>query len=168
MNYQHYKVVFPNSEMRIRLSGNYGIRVFLEDSDKPIVERRFCVYEDGSDIGLNAGQRTTGSALTQQQLSAKAVVKPYLDLSRNSRQVYAYAFQNSNWNTLKGAINPRFIHQNTLDYSLSKKLRFPGGSEFRLFDTKSLISGGISTSTLRDTGGITHTYLKSERHIPTR
>ena len=28
-----------------------------------------------------------------QQLSAKAILKPYLDLSRNSHNIYAYSFK---------------------------------------------------------------------------
>lgn len=158
--YQHYQLRFPNSTMQIRLSGNYSIRVFLGDRDKPIIARRFCIYEDGSSIALSAARGVSGNTMTEQQLSAKAIVKPYLDLSRNSQNVYAYALQNTNWNTLKGPISARFITQNSLDYSFSKALRFPGGDEFHWFDTKSLISGGISISRLVKKDFITHTYLK--------
>lgn len=84
MPYQHYQVRFPDENMQIRVSGNYSIRIFLKDRKKPLIERRFCVYETGSQIALKFEKDLSASLMTHQQLSARATLKPALNLSQNS------------------------------------------------------------------------------------
>jgi len=46
-DYTHYKMVFPNQNMNVRVSGNYLLHVYQDDDDKtPVLTRRFKVSEN--------------------------------------------------------------------------------------------------------------------------
>src|ERR1035437_5134021 len=54
VRYTHYVINFPSANTRVKLSGNYVIKVFLDDPEKPVLTRRFYVYDQQ--------MRITGSA----------------------------------------------------------------------------------------------------------
>ena len=53
--YIHYQLSFPNDEIKPKLSGNYLLKVYLDDGDtpQPIITRRFYVYESGAHVSAS-------------------------------------------------------------------------------------------------------------------
>ena len=51
--YTHYTLKFPNENTQLKISGNYEIIVFDESVNKPLFKKRFCVVENGTNLGIN-------------------------------------------------------------------------------------------------------------------
>jgi hypothetical protein len=140
VNYIHYKLIFPNDDVSIKLSGNYIIKVYSAGQPEvPDITQRFIVTEDAAKITLTVHRpQMTKENNTHQQVD---FVVNYSGLSLNDpyRNVYAFILQNGRWDTAKRNLKPDFSGNNELKYnSLSDKNIFSGGNEFRYFDIKTI------------------------------
>ncbi|MCJ7447556.1 MAG: DUF5103 domain-containing protein [Bacteroidales bacterium] len=140
VNYFHYKLLFPNERINLKLSGNYILSVYpIGDPDKPILTQRFIITEDKVkiDVTTHRPQMTSDNNASQQvdftvNLAGNDIIDPY-------RNVYAFILQNGRWNNSKKNLKPDFFGNNELKYNaLSEKNIFSGGNEFRYFDIKSI------------------------------
>lgn len=140
VNYYHYRLVFPNERMNLRLSGNYIIKVYsIGKPEKPVMTKRFMITEESATLTANAHRPgLTEFYNTGQQVdftvnySGLRVNDPYRDIS-------SVILQNGKWIDSKNDIKPDFVGNNELKYSsLSTKNIFPGGNEYRYFDIKSI------------------------------
>ncbi len=140
INYYHYKLVFPNERISLKLSGNYIIKVYLQGyPDKPVLTKRFMIAEDAAGIQsdvhrpqmtefYNTGQQVDFTVRYQRLM----VNDPYRDISCS-------ILQNGKWIDAHTDLPPDFIGNNEVRYnSLSTKNIFPGGNEYRYFDIKSI------------------------------
>ena len=139
-HYIHYKLLFPNDRVSIKLSGNYILEVYPPDkTEEPVITQRFIVTEDAVKISVTAHRpQMTKENNTHQQVD---FVINYTGLSLNDpyRNVFAFILQNGRWDNAKRNLKPDFYGDNELKYnSLSDKNIFMGGNEFRYFDIKSI------------------------------
>jgi hypothetical protein len=140
VNYIHYKLTFPNGSVRFTRSGNYIVMIYpYGEPDNPVITRRFIVYEDAVRIDANIHRpQMTSEINTSQQVDINI---DYYGLSINDpyRNIYAFILQNGRWNIAKENLKPDFFGNNELKYtSLSDKIIFKGGNEFRYFDIRSI------------------------------
>src|SRR5690606_26317428 len=53
--YTHYRLMIPNQNIRLKLPGNYVIKVYTRDENNPVFTRRFALYEDRKvTVGMQA------------------------------------------------------------------------------------------------------------------
>lgn len=136
-NYSHYKVQFPNQNLRITKSGNYVLSV-LDSYDNVLFTRRFTYYEKKAIVGVNvirsANVLTSNS---QQKVQFRVNYNP--NTIRNPGQEIEVAIiQNGDWNISKTNIKPQFYKQNQLIYNYVDKTNFWSGNEFLNFDNKQI------------------------------
>ena len=140
INYYHYKLLFPNERISLKLSGNYIIRVYLQGyPDKPVLTKRFMITEDVAGIQsdvhrplmteyFNTGQQVDFTVRYQRLI----VNDPYRDIS-------CAILQNGKWIDAHMDMKPDFVGNNEIRYnSLSTINVFPGGNEYRYFDIRSI------------------------------
>jgi hypothetical protein len=140
VNYIHYKLVFPNDRVQLKLSGNYILMIYPpNEAESPVLTQRFIITEDNAGITISAHRpRMTADINTNQQIDF-TVDLSNIRISDPYRDVYAFILQNGRWNNAKTNLKPEFFSNNELKYSsLSDKNIFPGGNEFRYFDIKSI------------------------------
>jgi hypothetical protein len=140
VKYIHYKLIFPNDRVSIKMSGNYILKIYPSDKpDEPAITLRFIVTEDAVKVSVTAHRpQMTKDNNTLQQVD---FVVNYSGLALNDpfRSVSAFILQNGRWNNAKRNLKPDFYGDNELKYnSLSDKNIFMGGNEFRYFDIKSI------------------------------
>lgn len=140
VNYIHYRLIFPNDRVSITKSGNYIIRVYLQEKpDNPVITMRFIMTEDVVKVNpvVHRPQMTKDNNSSQQidfnvNYSGLQIIDPY-------RNFYASILQNGKWNNAKRNLKPDFYGDNELKYnSLSNTNIFKGGNEYRYFDIKSI------------------------------
>jgi hypothetical protein len=140
VKYIHYKLIFPNDRVSIKLSGNYILKIYPSDKpDEPSITLRFIVSEDAVKISVTAHR----PQMTRDNNSLQQVdfVVNYTGLALNDpfRNVSAFILQNGRWDNAIRNLKPDFYGDNELKYnSLSNKNIFMGGNEFRYFDIKSI------------------------------
>jgi len=140
ISYYHYRLSIPNERIKIRLSGNYILKVYKPgEPDKPAFTKRFMVTEDLVKISATAHRPSmtqyynTGHQVDiSVSFSALRVTDPYRDFS-------TFILQNGKWINSKNNLKPDFVGNNELKFnSLSEKNIFPAGNEYRYFDIKSI------------------------------
>lgn len=140
VNYIHYRVSFPNDQIKFILSGNYVIEVYKQDKpDEPVLTRRFIISEEAVKINVSSRRPITSKySNTHQQLDFTINYNGY-NLNDPFKNTYASILQNGRWDIAKTNLKPDIFGNNELKYnSLSENKLFPGGNEFRDFDIKTI------------------------------
>ena len=159
--YIHFTVQIPNYEVKVRISGNYVIRVFdIYNPNRIIIEQRFMVVEPIVNITAITKQPSIQSyRLTSQQLNLKVnttsltVSDPYSDIT-------PIIYQNNQIVNQGQKLKPSFIGFGEIDYSSVDNLIYNGINEFRSFDINSIrfLSSGIQR--IEQTSGEFNVQLK--------
>jgi len=136
-SYLHHRLAIPNEDLALTLSGNYLLVVYRDwDREDVVFSRRFMVTESAVSIEARASmpvlQKYQGCC---QEIdftvrhSGIQIDNPYSDAS-------AVICQNGLWDMAIGPLQPYMVNDGALVYDFREETIFPGGNEFRFFDTK--------------------------------
>ncbi len=137
--YTHYQARFPERNSIPSRSGNYILKVFLNnDTSKTVLTKRFLVVDNKVQIGAQIRQPYNGQ-LFQTHQRVQAVIN-----TANSRinilspqDIRLRILQNYNWNTSVMVDKPTIFRGNYFEFS-DDGTTFPGGIEWRWIDLRSL------------------------------
>lgn len=137
----NYKLAIPNKNMQITKSGNYILKVYEDNNPEHLVlTRRFVVYEEFVNIGIEAKRPTLAELMdTHQEIdiivnhSGYVIPEPYKDF-------HISVLQNGRWDNAITNLKPLFVSNNQLIYNYDRENTFKGGNEFRFFDFKSFMT----------------------------
>ncbi len=163
VSYMHYKIEFPNEEIRFKLSGNYIIKVYEDnDPDKLVITRRFFVVDQRVKIKSDIHFATLARHRDFKQevdftldLSLYPVTDPYLDLK-------VVLMQNRRWDNAITDLKPLFVRTPELVYNYEDNNLFDGGNEFRFFDTKDLRYQSMNVDGIQIIDKKTHVFILPE------
>jgi len=170
VNYIHYSLIFPNQDISFKISGNYIIKVYpFGEPGNPVVEKRFMVSENRASVSTEL-QR---SKLSSQYITGQQVDFSVDHSSLNIRDAYNTVFstvlQNGRWDNARRNLKPDFTGNYTLEYNgLSDMNIFPGGSEYRYFDLKSLRYQSEYIREIENIYGTYHVRLKQSENRAAR
>ena len=138
--YFHYRLGGPG----LKLSGNY-VWVVQDATGVPLLSRRLLVYENQVQVSLQAALAPGGQQrFTLQQLDF-GISYAGVDLVNPAAEVQVVLRQNFRWDNARYGLRPTFVRdaERRLDYQyFSYENTFPGLSEYRFFDTRSLQAAG--------------------------
>ena len=139
--YFHYRMRVPS----VKISGNY-LLVVQSSGGVPVVSRRLLVYENQVQVALQPGIVVGGQErYTLQQLDF-GISYASVDLVNPAVEVKVVLRQNFRWDNAKYNLRPTFVRdaERRLDYQyFGFENAFPGLSEYRYFDIRSLQAAGI-------------------------
>lgn len=139
--YVHYELRFPNADMRIKLSGNYIIKVYLNspEAGNIILTKRFFVVEPLATIKVSIPYYPKEIQFTRMKQQVDLVVYSPEDLfMADARQrVSVMIMQNGRWDNMANNLHPTSIIQNEMNFDYTNGILFDGGNAFRNFDMKS-------------------------------
>jgi len=163
-SYTHYRLELPNRDVRMRISGNYLIRVFDTYSpDEIILQRRFLVYEPLVNITASIRQPSAGEFRFTGQQVELLLNTARLRITDPFAEVKAVVCQNHLFQGCHEDIKPAFVRGEVLDYSQPNALIFEGGNEYRLFDSKSIRYNGQGIQSISYYGGEFHIQLNEDQ-----
>ena len=138
--YIHYDVVFPTNDMKIKLSGNYILKVYLDtpDDENVILTKRFFVVEPivRSEINIPYYPKNLEFVRKMQQINLNCYATDLFN-SEPMRRINVTIQQNGRLDNIKENIKPTSIMLNELNFDYNNGIVFEGGNEFRNFDMKS-------------------------------
>lgn len=146
--YIHYKLQIPNNDIKIKISGNYKVRVVdTNDPSRVIFEQKFLVVEPL--LSINAILRqpvSTNFRLTSQQVELSIITNP-LNISDPFAELIPVIIQNFQPDNSLYGLKPVFIRTNELVYSSPDNLILDGVNEYRSFDINSIryLSTGVKS-----------------------
>jgi hypothetical protein len=146
--YTHYRLIIPNSNIKLKLSGNYLVRIFdVNDLEKICLEQKFMVVERLVDIKANVKQPNDQLIRLSSQQLELSINTSRLNIADPSNELIPIIIQNNQFINGLSSIKPTFIKPDEIIYSSLDKLIFDGVNEYRWFDINSIrfISSGIQS-----------------------
>ncbi|OWK69808.1 DUF5103 domain-containing protein [Pedobacter sp. AJM] len=136
--YTHYEISLPNTQIQPKISGNYMLKVYLDnDKSKPVISQRFYILD--SQVAV-AGEITNPLQVADRNARQKInfSINYTMQIANPYQDIKAVVMQNFDPNTAVVNTRPAFIRPNQLVYNDINTNDFPGNNEFRKFDTRSL------------------------------
>lgn len=156
--YTHYKVVLPNENTRLKISGNYIISILDENSDV-VFKRKFVVYRPQVRVGVAIFKSRDISYLNTKQAVEFTINHPNLLINNPSEEIFPVIIQNGNWQTAIKGLKPQFYRGTQLLYKYNKETSFWGGNEFLYFDSKSIRNSTLNIAKVELGRELYHSYL---------
>jgi hypothetical protein len=136
-NYLHYRMQLPNEDIRIMLSGNYLLLVYRDgDPGDVMFTKRFMVTEGRVHIEATAHIPVLNQYKGCCQEVDFTVNHNGITIDDPFSETRASVYQNGLWDLGIGALPPFRINPGQLIFDYQEENIFPGGNEFRFFDTK--------------------------------
>jgi hypothetical protein len=137
--YLHYQATVPDKNCYPSLSGNYLLKVFLDnDTTNLVFTRRFVVLENQSSATAQIQQPYNPTLFqTAQKLQITVQTNPGIQVM-NPNDLKVVVLQNNNWQTSLYLDRPTIYRGNYFEYSDELLTSMPAGKEFRWLDLRSL------------------------------
>ena len=136
--YTHYRLRIPDKQLRLRLSGNYRVRIYEEDADRdedlPVLEARFCIFENAAGIVAQLSSNTDLVFNRSHQQMTLSVGFGTLQVYDPQRELKVIVMQNRRWDSRIENLVPNVRRANGIDFTHNRQLIFPGGSEYHRFE----------------------------------
>lgn len=144
VNYIHYDLRLPNSDIGLKLSGNYVLAVYDEYSPNDILLTA-CFSVIDSKVQVSA--KVTGNTdidfnREHQQLSLDINYKN-LNVQNPNDDFKVVVRQNTRFDNRVENIKPTYLYSDRLVFEHNRELIFEAGNEYRRFETVSRKYGGI-------------------------
>jgi len=161
--YIHYQATVPDRNCYPSKSGNYLLKVFLDnDTSKTVFTKRFVVVDNLASVAAQVQQPFNAQYFrSYQKLSIAVKTDPRIQLFTPS-DLKVVVLQNNNWQTSLFIDRPTISRGNYFEYSDESTTAMPAGREFRWIDLRSLrlLSDRVQRmETVQDT---THIYIKPD------
>ena len=133
--YTHYKAIVPDRNCVPIHSGNFLLKVFLNnDTAKLVFTRRFLVVDNSASIAVQFLQPFNPDlSRTHQKMNIK-INTHTLNISNPAQQLKVWILQNNRWDNAIHDVQPSFYSGNTFEYNSDEAFTFPGGNEWRWLD----------------------------------
>lgn len=148
--YTHYSFKFPKENTIFKLSGNYRIVIYDDDTEENVAIIPFSILEDQTLIDTKV---TTNTDIdfnsVHQQLTFAVQTKPGLTVHNMDDEIHTCVLQNLSPYTKVTDPKPDFLISSKLEWRHSKMLIFGGTNEFHKFELTTLRFGGLGIDNVR-------------------
>jgi len=136
--YTHYRLVFPNANMQVLLSGNYLLKVYKDNNpDSLVITRKIMVYEN--QISIRGSERPgIGDDLNTKQEIIFNINTQKANIIDPFHALQIFISQNGRWDNAIIGLQPAYVQGTSLIYDMDIGNSFDGGNQFRSFDMTSL------------------------------
>lgn len=163
VHYVHYSLTIPNEQVAPKLSGNYLLKIYQEDSpDSTLIQCRFMVSEQTTPIRMSAASQTDiDYNKSHQQLSINVDIdRTYIEDPFNDLIVVVN--QNGRLDNEKALRHPLRLQGNTAVFEHQQPLIFDAGNEYRRFETVSDTYPGMGVADIEYFDPYYHYRLTSD------
>lgn len=166
VQYRHYSLTIPNSNLTLKLSGNYILRVVKQSNRQEVVlQQQFRVYEPLVKVDAFIRQPVEPyMQRTHQQLELTVNTAPLGKIDPNT-DIAILANQNSQTYNELIFKNPQFTDGTRLIYHTSTSPLFEGGNEFRQLNIKSFHYQTPELKDIKQYDGVYHTLLATDKKV---
>ncbi len=168
VQYRHYTLTIPNSNLKLKLSGNYIVQVVRQSNRSEIVlQQQFRVYEPLVKVDALIRQPIEPSIQsTHQQMELTVNTALLGKVDPNNDVVVLLNQNNQPYNQLTFK-TPHFSDGHMLIYHTPTSPIFEGGNEFRQLNLKSFHYQVAEIQGIQQYDGVYHTILTPDKRVKT-
>ena len=155
--YSHYRLHIPNQQTRLRVSGNYIIKIF-DDYDDLVFSRKFMVVEPMANVGVQIRRSRDVSLINETQSVDFKVTPTTSNFNNPLETIKTTVLQNNNLKTAIHGLKPQYIMGNELVYRYTNASLFWGGNEYLFFENKDIRATNLGIQYI-DLQDLYHSYL---------
>lgn len=161
--YIHYELVIPDPNLRIKLSGNYLLRVYDENApDDTLLQVRFCVAEPSMNVTASVTSRTDIDYNDAHQQVTVAVDARGLAPNHLMNDLIVTVEQNGRQDNVAMVNRPNRIAGNVAWWEHQPQLIFPAGNEYRRMETVSTTYPGMRVADITYADPLYHITLATD------
>ena len=130
--YTHYQAVLPDRNCKPSRSGNYLLKVFLNnDTSKLVFTKRMMVVENKTSVAAQILQPFNASVfMSHQKVQVSVTPQPIINIS-TPQDIKIVILQNNIWTTANYITRPNIYRGNYFEYNDESEISFPAGKEWR-------------------------------------
>jgi hypothetical protein len=138
IRYTHYHISLPENNSQLTLSGNYLLKVFLDnDTSKLAFTKRILVVQNAVGIAAQVMAPMNPQISYSHQKLQFTVNTKALPISNPFQQIHVVVLQNNRWDNAVILDKPSFYSGTTYEYNSDETPVFPGGNQWRWIDLQS-------------------------------
>lgn len=164
--YMHYQALIPERNSGPTRSGNYLLKVFLNDDTTQLAfTRRVVVVGKKVSVSAQVLQPFNGNFfLTHQRLTIGVTPQQLPVNAISPQEIKVVITQNDQWLTARTLTRPTIFRGNYYEYSDEEQTLFAAGQEWRWFDLRSMRLRGerIRQIVDSDTSARTDVYVQTD------
>jgi len=162
MDYVNYRITFPNEDVFLKVSGNYVVQVFPENSDKPILNACFSVVEPTlPPISMQVTSQTD-KGMNNFYQQVKFSVSYGNEVKTPLQDLKVYVQQNNRIDNEAVLVKPLMIQSNKLVFDHNPALIFEAGNEYRSFEMITHQYTGLNIESVEFHAPYYHTILRPD------
>ena len=158
--YSHYRLQIPNAQTRLKVSGNYLIKIF-DDYDQLVFSRKFMVMESVADVGVQIRRSRDVSLISSSQSVDFSVSPNGFNFNNPMETIKTTIIQNNNLKTAIEGLKPQYILGNKLVFRYNNAALFWGGNEYLFFENKDVRGTNLGVQYI-DLQDLYHSYLYTD------
>jgi hypothetical protein len=137
-SYTHYDLIIPNDDMSFKLSGNYLLKVFENDTSDVAITLRFMVSDPRVNVEGHVKRDVNVEERNYRQQVTFTLDTKGFDIYEPYRNLNVVIMQNYRTDNAITNLKPMMVNGDRLDYTYDSGNTFNGANEFRNIDIKSL------------------------------
>ena len=155
--YNHFRLSLPNEQTQFKHSGNYLITVY-EGSGRAVFSRRFAVIDPQTTAQMSIKRSRDMSQINTHQWVQFTIASGGISVQNPNSQIKPVLLQNDRWDRSIQGLKPQYNNGKQWIYRYGSASGFPGGNEFRYFDTAQLRASNSAVQRIELTD-LYHHYL---------
>ena len=136
--YTHYSFYIPNDKCKIKLSGNYRVTVNNDDTGERLLEARFRIVDQQTDLDINVTTNTDIDINKKHQQLTMTLRYKNLEITNPDAELYTIITQNNREDNMRVNVKPDIRNRDGMEWSHNRELIFDGGNEYRKYEILSL------------------------------
>jgi hypothetical protein len=163
MNYVNYRLLLPNQDIALRVSGNYAVQIFPENSNIPVLCACFSVVEKKTDIAMEVTPRTDRGMNNFFQQVNMTLTYDNTEVRRPMQDLLVYVRQNNRTDNQAALVRPLRMLRNQLVFEHIPALIFDAGNEYRAFEMTTRRANGLNIQEIKFYSPYFHVFLFPDR-----
>ncbi len=164
VNYIHYKIAFPNADVRLKLSGNYVVVIARDGDfeDGVVATACFSLVEPMVDVNVEVNGVTRRELNGRYQAVALDVMVDGVGARDKMQDFIVVVRQNSRLDNVAYLTRPTYVNGDRLRYENREELIFEGGNQYRSIDFSSRYTYGAGIDHIEYDRDMYHVVLEAD------
>ena len=133
--YTHYRLQIPNENCKIKMSGNYKLTVYDENTGEEVMNACFMVVDPKVNVRLGVTSNTDIDTNKSHQQVSIDLNFSGIKVNRFDDEIKTVVMQNGRWDNAVLNATPQYVTADAASWNHNKALIFNAGNEYRKFET---------------------------------